>query len=68
MSQSIHLAERPWLGVGRPPESAEKRFWRKVDKSGGPDACWPWLASTHPGGYGQFYDARNKPIYAHRFA
>ena len=22
----------------------EERFWPKVDKSGGKDACWPWLA------------------------
>lgn len=22
------------------------RFWSKVDMSGGPDACWPWRAST----------------------
>jgi hypothetical protein len=30
----------------------EARFWKKVDKSGGPDACWNWIASkTH--GYGQ---------------
>lgn len=28
----------------------EVRFWRKVDKSGGPDACWPWLG--RPGGHG----------------
>lgn len=31
------------------------RFWAKVDRSGGPDACWPWLAGRHErGGYGQF--------------
>ena len=30
------------------------RFWSKVDKSGGPDACWPWTAGTYRGGYGQF--------------
>ena len=22
----------------------QERFWSKVDSSGGPDACWPWLA------------------------
>lgn len=21
----------------------EERFWEKVDRSGGPDACWPWI-------------------------
>jgi hypothetical protein len=30
-----------------------KRFWAKVD-IGNPDKCWPWLASTVKGGYGQF--------------
>ncbi len=30
------------------------RFWSKVDRSGGPDACWPWLASCFDNGYGQF--------------
>jgi hypothetical protein len=30
-----------------------ERFWQKVDRSGGSDACWPWLAcSTNPGGHG----------------
>ena len=33
--------------------SVERRFWSKVDRSGGPDACWPWLgAGVH---YGNFY-------------
>lgn len=32
----------------------EQRFWSKVDTSGGPDACWPWLRSVTKEGYGQF--------------
>ena len=28
------------------------RFWDKVDRSGGPDACWPWLAARRDDGYG----------------
>ncbi len=36
---------------GRP---IEVRFWEKVDRSGGPDACWPWLAAKTPKGYGVF--------------
>lgn len=41
------------------------RFWPKVDKSGGPEACWPWTASRNleRGGYGQFGCER-----AHRVA
>lgn len=35
--------------------TVEDRFWRKVDRSGGPDACWLWLGSHHPAGYGRLY-------------
>jgi hypothetical protein len=30
-----------------------KRFWSKVDKSGGGDTCWNWTAYCQPTGYGQ---------------
>lgn len=30
-------------------------FWNSVDKSGGPDACWPWKKSRDPVGYGNAY-------------
>lgn len=32
-------------------------FWRFVDQSGGPDACWPWVGpgGRDPAGYGQGY-------------
>lgn len=30
----------------------EGSFWSKVDKSGGPDACWPWMAAEDTAGYG----------------
>jgi hypothetical protein len=32
-----------------------ERFWSKVDKSGGPDACWPWTAGMFETGYGMFW-------------
>jgi hypothetical protein len=32
-----------------------ERFWSKVDRSGGPDACWPWQAACYKTGYGAFY-------------
>lgn len=43
------------------------RFWSKVDKSAGPDACWPWIARVGERGYGQF---RNKGhmVLSHRIA
>lgn len=47
----------------------EQRFWRKVDASGGLDACWFWTASVDGGGYGEFVPVRNeKKAKAHRFA
>lgn len=39
---------------GVPSPSVAARFWAKVDKSAGPDACWPWLGGIYPGGYGYF--------------
>lgn len=31
----------------------EARFWPKVDRSSGPDACWNWIACLRKDGYGQ---------------
>lgn len=36
------------------PEDVEK-FWQRVDRSAGDDACWPWLASMTRRGYGMFH-------------
>lgn len=30
-----------------------ERLWARVDTSGGPDACWPWMGYRMPKGYGQ---------------
>lgn len=50
-------------------KSVEERFWEKVDRSGGPDACWEWQASTFHRGYGKFYvDSDRRAVSAHRFA
>lgn len=49
------------------PITTEDRFWMKVDKSGGPDACWPWMGARVPaGGYGRFLAERL--IAAHRYS
>jgi len=47
-----------------------ERFWSKVDRSGGPDACWLWTAkSSHRFGYGKFYlSSLDNVVHAHRFA
>lgn len=42
-------------------------FWRHVDMSGGPDACWPWTSSTLESGYGRF-SVGSKMTRAHREA
>jgi hypothetical protein len=43
------------------------RFWPKVDRGAGPDACWPWTASTTHG-YGQIGVPGTRPHKAHRVA
>lgn len=48
-----------------PPNTAE-RFWLKVDKTAGPDGCWPWLGSVRKG-YGAF-SVRGRCLTASRVA
>jgi hypothetical protein len=45
---------------------AEIRFWANVDKSGGPNACWPWIGKNKVRGYGRFKIA-GKAILTHRY-
>jgi len=33
-------------------ELANPEFWSKVDKSAGPDKCWPWIGAKRGRGYG----------------
>lgn len=42
-------------------------FWDRMDKSGGPDACWEWTAGRDGRNYG-FYRVDGKPVKAHRHA
>jgi hypothetical protein len=44
-----------------------ERFLSKVDLSGGPDACWRWVAALDRHGYGAFR-FRGKTARAHRAA
>lgn len=48
-------------------EKDKARFWAKVDKSGGPDACWIWTAAKDAHGYGNF-GAGGHYLKAHRVA
>lgn len=50
----------------RPP--LEERFWSKVDKTGGPDACWLWTAARTSRGYGVFGKVAGDASRAHRVA
>jgi hypothetical protein len=43
-------------------------FWSKVDRSGGPEACWPWTASGTRRGYGLLRPKGPYPRQAHRRA
>lgn len=45
----------------------EARFWAKVDRSGGPDACWLWTGKRAYNGYG-LVGFRGRQIGAHRLA
>lgn len=45
----------------------ERNFWAKVDKSSGPDACWPWTGAVNGDGYGMVR-RRGWPGSAHRAA
>lgn len=47
--------------------TTEERFWSKVDRSGGPDSCWPWLAGRMRAGYGNFWMDGHEKL-AHRVA
>ena len=35
-------------------QTNEQRFWSKVDRSGGPESCWLWVAGKSHG-YGAFF-------------
>jgi hypothetical protein len=49
--------------------AAQDRFWSYVDKSAGPDGCWPWLgADDGRRGYGKFKLASYESARTHRIA
>lgn len=43
------MAGKKWFGTLM---EFEKYFWGRVDRSGGPDACWLWMGAKHKHGYG----------------
>lgn len=54
-------------GILSPKQDIERRYQSKVDRSGGPDACHPWIASVNHAGYGNFR-ADGTMHLAHRWA
>lgn len=55
-------------GIARRRESVADRFWSGVDRSSGPDACWPWKRGRKRHGYGSFAVSKTRIVIAHRFA
>jgi len=50
-----------------PFTTTPETFWPKIDKSGGPEACWPWTGSQDGRGYG-ITKLHCKTIRSHRLA
>lgn len=48
-------------------KSLAQRFWEKVDRTGGIEACWPWLGYVNPNGYG-YFRVGPRVVRAHRVA
>lgn len=60
---------QPILSVMTPKRI--ERFWSRVDRSAGPDDCWPWRGRPGPRGYGLLQgatDYRGFSLLAHRIA
>ena len=45
-----------------------ERFWKRVHKLSGKDACWLWTGSKNPDGYGHINIGDHKSDRAHRVA
>lgn len=43
---------RPALPISDPSEAEIASFWRRVDRSPGGVACWPWIGGHNLQGYG----------------
>ena len=62
-------AEQRTVAPGFSRLTIEERFWGKVDRSAGPDACWPWKPPKDRKGYGEFHVSLDRgKVRAHTFA
>jgi len=66
MNEAADTVPRAPIEINLSPTD-EARFWQKVNKSGGPDACWPWMAGKCFSGYGNF-KTNGKTVGSHRIA
>ena len=60
--------ECAWKANAKPTRPIEERFWEKIDRSGGHDACWEFQGARHTFGYGKIGVAGGHPQDAHRLA
>lgn len=74
LAEEIHrlTGTRRWkrgVDVSSMTPKAIEKFWSLVDKSGGEDACWPWLGRCNKDGYGHTYIKGNRSdVRVHRVA
>lgn len=57
----------PFVEIPQLTEAERVRFWDRVDKAGGSDACWPWTGGTTNQGYG-WIKIQTRRMVAHRLA
>lgn len=58
---------RPLRPLRKRTDDPHVYFWTRVDRSGGPDACWEWQGAKQATGYGNLQiDGRS--VRAHRLA
>lgn len=65
------VANQEWPELDIRPDSDPAplldRFWAKVDKSAGPDACWLWIGARNSASYGLIW-VGDRMVRAHRVA
>lgn len=64
-----HRYGDPLSALQRRPQTVDEDewFWAHVDKSAGPDACWPWTGGKNKAGYGICRHSADSRL-AHRVA
>jgi hypothetical protein len=50
------------------PYGHPQRLWERVDKTGGPNSCWPWMGFRKYSGYGQVAFYSSEYSLTHRVA